>query len=501
MHTFSECWASSTWPKPHTIQCLHDSFINRDFHRPKFSKSSLLTSKLQTRTLQHETKILRSSKQCLNPQDKDDSEISKLLMNDEHGEVGIIDSDEGEEEWSPDQLDAIASLFRGTTPTKSRSQMKERCPPLPMPHKTRPSDVPQPKRAFKSPNPFKNLCKNPEFLINLARQIRDLPPEEEVSKVLDKWLGALKKGSLSLTIRELGHMGLPQRALQTFCWVQQCPKLYPDDRVLDSTLEILARAGELKTPFGLRSSLSWCNRSALEAIARGFIKAGQCQQARQVLLAAKDSCFQLDDGIHAKLIVQATKSRKWHNLAAKLIDELGARDKLHLEIQDCTAVMKGCIKLGMYEAVESLFVWWKESGNQPNVVMYTTLMHSRCCSGKCREALALVWEMEESNCLLDLPAYRVIIRLCAELDDLTRAARYFSKLKDAGFVPTHDIYSHLIKLYSKSGRLAKCKELLKQMEMLGFKPNPATLQHEFGSLPKTDSSLSPNETENSISEL
>ena len=91
----------------------------------------------------------------------------------------------------------------------------------------------------------KRFYKNPDFVINLAREIRDLSPDKEASSVLDKWVGVLKKGSLFLTIRELGHMGLSQRALQTFCWAQKCPQLYPDDRVLGSTLEILARASEL----------------------------------------------------------------------------------------------------------------------------------------------------------------------------------------------------------------------------------------------------------------
>ncbi|XP_057813210.2 pentatricopeptide repeat-containing protein At2g01860 [Cryptomeria japonica] len=387
-----------------------------------------------------------------------------------------------EGEWSADQLDTIASLFRSLTPPKSRSQMKERYLPLPMPHKIRPTGVPQSKRAFRSPNPLNRVYKNPQFLINLAREIRDLSPEEEVSKVLDKWECVLRKGSLSLTIRELGHMGLPQRALQTFCWAQKCPKLYPDDRILGSILQVLARAGELKTLFDLKSTLASCNRNTLESIARGYIKSGQCRQAREVLLAARDSLFKLDDGIHAKLIVEASKSRRWHNLAGKLIEELGMRDELKLEIQDCTAVMKGCIRLGMYEAVESLFFWWKESGHRPNVVMYTTIMHSRYCSGKFRKAFALVWEMEESNCLLDLPAYRVIIRLCAELGDLSRAARYFSKMKDASFVPTRDIYSNLIALYFKSGRVVKCRELLKEVERIGIKPNLEILQHRFESL-------------------
>ena len=123
------------------------------------------------------------------------------------------------------------------------------------------------------------------------------------------------------------------------------------------------------------------------------------------MLAARDSSSELDDGIYSKLSAKANQSIRGNKLTVQLLDELRMRDKLELEIQNCTTIMKGCIMLEMHVAVESLFHWWKESGHRPNVVMYTTIMHNRYCSGNFREALALVWEIEESNCLLDLSAY------------------------------------------------------------------------------------------------
>lgn len=115
----------------------------------------------------------------------------------------MMKSRNNEEEWSPDQLGAIASLFRVRTPPKSKNQMnKERYLPLPMPHKIRPLGLPQSKRALRSSNPSglsksKRLYKNPDFfLIKLGREIRDLSPDKEASSVLDKWVGVLKKASL-----------------------------------------------------------------------------------------------------------------------------------------------------------------------------------------------------------------------------------------------------------------------------------------------------------------
>jgi len=56
-----------------------------------------------------------------------DSEFSDTSDYDEESESRV----NNEEEWSPDQLDAIASLFRGKTLPKSKNQMnKERYLPL-----------------------------------------------------------------------------------------------------------------------------------------------------------------------------------------------------------------------------------------------------------------------------------------------------------------------------------------------------------------------------------
>uniref|UniRef100_A0A0A9HHX1 Pentacotripeptide-repeat region of PRORP domain-containing protein n=1 Tax=Arundo donax TaxID=35708 RepID=A0A0A9HHX1_ARUDO len=174
----------------------------------------------------------------------------------------------------------------------------------------------------------------------------------------------------------------------------------------------------------------------------------------------------LHPSIYVKLMSEASRTPEGYGLAAALVDKLGERPDFDLRLQDCTAVMKVCVKLRRYVVVESLF---RESGGTPTVVMYTTVIHSRCRDGRHREALALVWEMEQSNCLLDLPAYRVIVKLCVVLREQERALRYLSRLKEAGFVPTGDMYDNLIEGYAVEGRLAKCRQLIREAESAGVK--------------------------------
>ncbi|RCV43941.1 hypothetical protein SETIT_9G334500v2 [Setaria italica] len=394
------------------------------------------------------------------------------------------DGDEGEYlGWSKEEIDAISALFdrpMRQKPLKPPNPAKQRALPLPLPHKTRLPVAPAPKQhvrlatrvALSSRASFSDqVRKNPEFLLGIAREIAAIPPEHGVSTVLDRWARFLRKGSLSLTIRELGHMGLPERALQTLCWAQRqkAVPLFPDDRVLASTIEVLARFGQLKVESALEQCVPTASRAILEAMSSGFIRAGKVDLTRKLLELARINNRTLHPSIYVKLMLEAIRTPEGYGLAMALVDELGERSDLELRPQDCTSVMKVCIKLRRYTAVESLFSWFRESGGSPTVVMYTTVIHSRCRDGMHREALSLAWEMEQAGCLLDLPAYRVIVKLCVALRDPERALRYLLRMEEAGFVPTSDMYNGLIEGYAAEGRLARCRQLIRESESAGVK--------------------------------
>ncbi|XP_052141461.1 pentatricopeptide repeat-containing protein At2g01860 [Oryza glaberrima] len=397
------------------------------------------------------------------------------------------DEDDDEEEaveWSKDELDAISALFdrpMRQKPPKPPNPVRQRPLPLPLPHKTRLPNAPAPKQhirlaaraALSSRSSFSDqVCKNPEVLIGIAREIAALPPESDVSIVLDRWVRFLRKGSLSMTIRELGHMGLPERALQTLCWAQRqtVVPLFPDDRILASTIEVLARFDQLKMEDALEQCVPSASRAVLEAMVSGFIRAGKVGLARKLLEFATINKRTLSPSVHVKLMLEAVRTPEGYGLAAALLDELGERPELHLRQQDCTAVMKVCVKLRRYAAVESLFGWFRDTGGRPTVVMYTAVIHSRCRDGRHREALSLAWEMERhAGGLLDLPAYRVLVKLCVALRDHERGVRYLARMKDAGFVPTGDMYGGLIGGYAAEGRMGRCRRLIREAELAGVK--------------------------------
>lgn len=398
--------------------------------------------------------------------------LSNSGENEEEKEENPVETygTDDEVEWEPEEIEAISSLFKGRIPQKPGKLGRKRPSPLPLPYKNKPMGLPTPKNI---PKPISRQCKlkqvykNPSFLIGLAKQIKDIPEEEHVSSVLNRYAQFLRKGSLSMTVRELGHLGLPEKALQVFCWAQQEPHLFPDDRILASTVEVLASAHELKV-LDLNKFIRLASKSVYEAMVKGFIKGGNLKLAWKLLYSANEGKRILDASVYAKLILALGKNPDKSILVLNLLEELAERVHLNLTQQDCTAVMKVCVRIEKFEIVEVLYDWFRKSGGYPSIVMYTTMIHSLFSETKYREAMAIVWEMEASSYLLDLPAYRVAIKLFVALNDLPRTVRYFSKLKEAGFSPTFDIYRNVFQIYASYGRLAKCLEVCREAEMAGF---------------------------------
>ncbi|KAF3789105.1 hypothetical protein EJ110_NYTH19624 [Nymphaea thermarum] len=141
-------------------------------------------------------------------------------------------------------------------------------------------------------------------------------------------------------------------------------------------------------------------------------------QARKLLLIVKVAGRTLDPSIHAKLIADMAKNPEKQELASVLIEKFGNREEFKLKQQDCTTQMKED-----FEAAESLFTWFKNSG-QSQVLLYHT-----------------------------------------ELLDI------FLDLKEAGFCPTYDIYRDIIKIYVLNGSVVMCREVSKEAELEGFKLN------------------------------
>lgn len=373
--------------------------------------------------------------------------------------------EEGASGWTSEQLDIVSALLQRRPRQFSANRPAPPAPRCPSTHRS--LGLP-PVRYVRThiislPRPAKDKL----FLTRLAAQISELPHGHHASHILHSCQHVLIRGSLSATIRELGHLGLPLRALETFEWQQQCTHLWPDERTLCASIQVLAEAQMEDKAWELLRTHAPTTPLAFQALTHGLTVAGLLHSA---LLAKKEAekcgCF-LSQGEYAELVLLASRQNRMEDVRM-LVQELGTFPELQLSLEHCTSIMAACRKACMYDAVLGLFQWWKHAGFLPNVVMYEIVITSLSSLGKHRDALAIYWDMEKNGCAPNLVAYTALFEVCTQLGDTSRALKLYSKMRDSNIAPTRPIYTNLIKLCCRDGRLGKAREFMEAMRKEGL---------------------------------
>ncbi|KAI5065512.1 hypothetical protein GOP47_0020207 [Adiantum capillus-veneris] len=364
--------------------------------------------------------------------------------------------------WTAEQFDIVTALLR--TPPKPFPVHRAPPPPRLLP-KHRPVGLPA--RRLHLPNLTPRPAKDKLFLTDLAVQISKLPPHSHASQVLHGIQHLLVCGSLSATVRHLGHLGLPLRAFETLEWQQTCSHLWPDERALCAAIDVLAEEGKEEIAWDLLHTHAPMSSLAFEALARGLIAASLLNRALLVKEKAESSGLVLNQGVYAELILLASRLYKFKEMR-KLVQELGYFSELQLGLEHCTSIMAACRKAQMYDAVLGLFEWWKQADFVPNVVMYQIVMTTLSDLGKYRDALAVYWEMTKNGCPPHLSAYDALFEICAQLGDASRALKLLAKMRESNISPTHNIYINLIKVCCQDGRLGKAREFIETMRKEGL---------------------------------
>eukprot|EP00250_Pteridium_aquilinum_P026798 c33606_g1_i1 orf=87-1400(+) len=368
-----------------------------------------------------------------------------------------------EEVWTSEQLDIVAALLQ--TPPRPFSANRP-APPAPR-HPSKHRSVGIPVRHARTRISQTRPAKDKRFLTRLATQISELPHGHHVSDILHAYQHVLIRGSLSATIRELGHLGQPLRALETFEWQQSCTHLCSDERTLCASIEVLAKAHMEEKAWDLLQEYAPASPLAFQALAHGLMQAGLLHRALLVKKSAENCGVLISQGMYAELILLASHLNKMKEVRT-LVQELGAFPELQLTLEHCTSVMAACRKAQMYDAVLGLFYWWKHAGFLPNVVMYEIVITSLSSVGKHRDALAMYWEMEKNDCAPNLLAYTALFEVCVQLGDSLRALRLYARMRDSDIAPTYAVYKNLIKVCCSDGRLGKAKEFMGAMKKEGL---------------------------------
>ncbi|EXB81505.1 hypothetical protein L484_014313 [Morus notabilis] len=103
---------------------------------------------------------------------------------------------------------------------------------------------------------------------------------------------------------------------------------------------------------------------------------------------------------------------------------------------------------------------------EPDVVLYTNLIHGWCRAGNISEAESVFSEMKKAGIKPNVYTYTIVIDALCRCGQITRGHDVFSEMIDVGCQPNAVTFNNLMRVHVKAGRTQKVLQVFNQMKRL-----------------------------------
>lgn len=104
---------------------------------------------------------------------------------------------------------------------------------------------------------------------------------------------------------------------------------------------------------------------------------------------------------------------------------------------------------------------------EPDVVVYTSLIHGWCRAGNISEAERVFGDMKKLGIKPNVYTYSIVIDALCRCGQITRAHDVFAEMLDVGCTPNSITFNNLMRVHVKAGRTEKVLQVYNQMKRLG----------------------------------
>uniref|UniRef100_A0A7N0UIC8 Pentatricopeptide repeat-containing protein n=1 Tax=Kalanchoe fedtschenkoi TaxID=63787 RepID=A0A7N0UIC8_KALFE len=111
---------------------------------------------------------------------------------------------------------------------------------------------------------------------------------------------------------------------------------------------------------------------------------------------------------------------------------------------------------------------------EPDVLLYTSLVHGWCRAGKMSEAERVFGEMKKKGIKPNVYTYTIVIDGLCRCGQITRAYDVFAEMLEEGCEPNSITFNNLMRVHVKAGRTEKALQVFNQMKRLGCEPDTIT---------------------------
>lgn len=111
---------------------------------------------------------------------------------------------------------------------------------------------------------------------------------------------------------------------------------------------------------------------------------------------------------------------------------------------------------------------------EPDVVVYTSLVHGWCRSGDISEAEKVFSEMKRAGIKPNVYSYSIVIDALCRCGQISRAHDVFAEMLDVGIEPNSITFNNLMRVHVKAGRTEKVLQVYNQMKRLNIRADTIT---------------------------
>ncbi|CAK8539205.1 unnamed protein product [Lathyrus sativus] len=341
--------------------------------------------------------------------------------------------------------------------------------------------------TFSTPTPTSDLSQDYAFLRNTllsSTSTQTLPPGEFANDIISI-SNAIRTGfdietnqffrqfrgrlSESLVLQVMDNVNNPELCVKFFLWAGRQIGYTHTPLVFDKLLELLGCSGNgndrvpLKFLNEIRDDDRDLLRRLLNFLVRKCCRNGWWNMALEEMGRLKDFGYKPSQTTYNALVqvfLRADKLDTAYLVMREMLNYGFVMDRYTISCFAYSLCKSGKCReaLDLIEEIE------------PDTVIYNRMISGLCEASLFEEAMGILHRMRSTSCIPNVVTYRILLSGCLRKGQLGRCKRFLSMMITEGCYPNREIFNSLVHAYCKSRDYSYAYKLFKKMIKCGCQP-------------------------------